>query len=369
MMHRYAALIPPRAEELPRSRDAAENFLLRSAVLSKAGARSYQYLPFGWRIKRRLETLFAVSAEKRDYNGIQLPSFNKSGPNVDPKYEPFLCRIESKHLKNAALTARSEEGMARLMALWPPDHGLRLWAISREWRADGGSGGYCRSIEYENLVAYRTGATPTGAILEEQIELAEEVLHALRLDFAWDRPACNVDGSYEARNIVVMLDDGQPFRIGQFCDFSAAQKVRSELVRQPGDNSACISLSVNRILYALGSALAQNPQACWPQALAPFDVHIVLASAKPSNETMLIAMQVADRLAIRGRSCMIDDRPISAGRKLFDSDALRLPVRVVLGARPTAGLRIEGAAEQFVPRNEIVSHILATFGEFIHEGN
>ncbi len=70
----------------------------------------------------------------------------------------------------------------------------------------------------------------------------------------------------------------------------------------------------------------------WPEALAPYRVH-VLALAGGSEEVAALAASVADEIAEAGNDVLLDDRERRPGEKFADADLLGCPVRVTVGKK------------------------------------
>jgi len=66
----------------------------------------------------------------------------------------------------------------------------------------------------------------------------------------------------------------------------------------------------------------------WPQAVAPYDAHVV---ALPGAEE--IAAQAAEALSAAGLHVLLDDRDQRAGEKFADADLLGCPIRITAGRR------------------------------------
>jgi prolyl-tRNA synthetase len=66
----------------------------------------------------------------------------------------------------------------------------------------------------------------------------------------------------------------------------------------------------------------------WPEALAPYDVHVV---ALPGLEEE--AQEVAELLDGVGRSVLLDDRDLRAGEKFADADLIGCPIRITVGKK------------------------------------
>jgi prolyl-tRNA synthetase len=66
----------------------------------------------------------------------------------------------------------------------------------------------------------------------------------------------------------------------------------------------------------------------WPEAIAPYDVHVVSLSGAED-----IANRAAARMDERGYSVLLDDRDARAGEKFADADLIGAPVRVTAGKK------------------------------------
>jgi prolyl-tRNA synthetase len=66
----------------------------------------------------------------------------------------------------------------------------------------------------------------------------------------------------------------------------------------------------------------------WPEAIAPYDVHVVSLSGAED-----IANRAAARMDERGYSVLLDDREARAGEKFADADLIGAPVRVTAGKK------------------------------------
>jgi prolyl-tRNA synthetase len=67
---------------------------------------------------------------------------------------------------------------------------------------------------------------------------------------------------------------------------------------------------------------------CWPETIAPYDVHVV---ALPGVEAQ--AEEVAQVLDAVGKDVLLDDRDQRAGEKFADADLLGCPFRVTVGRK------------------------------------
>jgi prolyl-tRNA synthetase len=66
----------------------------------------------------------------------------------------------------------------------------------------------------------------------------------------------------------------------------------------------------------------------WPEAIAPYDVHVV---ALPGAE--VIAERAAQACEAKGYDVLLDDRDARAGEKFADADLIGIPVRITAGRK------------------------------------
>ncbi|MCP2158996.1 proline--tRNA ligase [Williamsia serinedens] len=111
-----------------------------------------------------------------------------------------------------------------------------------------------------------------------------------------------------------------------------------------GENGAPVRLiqgsygiGVSRMVAVVAEQTHDEKGLCWPAAIAPFDVHVVIANTK---DTTLVdgAQQVAAALEAAGRSVLLDDRKASPGVKFKDAELIGVPLIVVVGRGWANGL-------------------------------
>jgi prolyl-tRNA synthetase len=87
-----------------------------------------------------------------------------------------------------------------------------------------------------------------------------------------------------------------------------------------------------RVLAAAVEQSHDEQGIVWPEALAPWDVH-VLSLAGGVEEVATAAEEVARSLSEAGRSVLLDERDARPGEKFADADLLGCPVRVTVGRK------------------------------------
>src|SRR5699024_4519817 len=88
-------------------------------------------------------------------------------------------------------------------------------------------------------------------------------------------------------------------------------------------------IGVTRILAAIAETTHDDKGLCWPRAVAPFDVQVVLAG---KDEAMVTAAEsLATDIADRGIEVLVDVRGERPGVKFADAELLGVPTVVIVG--------------------------------------
>jgi prolyl-tRNA synthetase len=87
-------------------------------------------------------------------------------------------------------------------------------------------------------------------------------------------------------------------------------------------------IGLGRILAAAVEQRADEAGISWPEAIAPYDVHVVALPGVADQ-----ARDAAERLGAAGYDVLLDDRDQRAGEKFADADLIGLPMRVTVGRK------------------------------------
>ncbi len=95
-------------------------------------------------------------------------------------------------------------------------------------------------------------------------------------------------------------------------------------------------VGVSRAVAAIAEQYADAKGLVWPREVAPYDVHLVIAGKDPAQAEA--ADQIADGLAARGVSVLLDDRKASPGVKFADAELLGMPTSITVGRGLASGV-------------------------------
>lgn len=113
-------------------------------------------------------------------------------------------------------------------------------------------------------------------------------------------------------------------------------------------NMGYYGIGVTRIFALIVEMYAMEDKMCWPQAIAPFDVHILPLDTTDPFQVEL-ATQVALELDQAGYDLLIDDRETSAANKEQDAALIGCPIQCTIGKKAVEGIvELEIKAKQAV---------------------
>ena len=155
------------------------------------------------------------------------------------------------------------------------------------------------------------------------------------------------------------IEVGHIFQLGR----KYSQALEATFTTEAGQEEplwmGCYGIGVSRLAQA---AVEQNHDGrgiCWPLAIAPFAVIVVIASLNEPLQVEL-AERLYGELQAAGVEVLLDDRDERAGVKFKDADLIGIPFRVVVGRGAASGqvelvARLDGkpedlAAEDLLPR-------------------
>ena len=96
-------------------------------------------------------------------------------------------------------------------------------------------------------------------------------------------------------------------------------------------------IGVTRLMGTIVEVLSDEKGLIWPEAVAPFQVHLLSLSDKAKS----FADEVYESLTKQGIECLYDDRDARAGEKFADADLIGIPTRVVIGDKALESKMLE----------------------------
>lgn len=132
------------------------------------------------------------------------------------------------------------------------------------------------------------------------------------------------------------IEVGHVFKLGTRYSESMNSTFLDENGKSKPIIMGCYGIGVSRTVAAIAEQFNDENGLIWPEAVAPFDLHLITVNPKQEDQK-----QLADELYTTLRKqfdVLYDDRQERPGVKFADSDLIGLPLRVTVGKRASEGI-------------------------------
>ena len=137
------------------------------------------------------------------------------------------------------------------------------------------------------------------------------------------------------------IEVGHIFKLGTKYSEAMSVTVQDASGRDVVPIMGCYGFGVSRIVAAIVEQCHDDDGIVWPDAVAPFDVHVVALNNTKSVDVQAVADRLHHALLAAGLAVLFDDRDERPGVKFADADLIGIPNRITVGDR---GLK-EGIVE------------------------
>jgi prolyl-tRNA synthetase len=123
----------------------------------------------------------------------------------------------------------------------------------------------------------------------------------------------------------------------------------------------CYGMGPSRIMGALVEIFHDEKGIIWPEAVAPFKIHLVNLAGSP--EVTAEAEKLYATMLQKGFDVLYDDREgVSAGEKFGDADLIGVPTRIIISKKTLALGSVEvkkrnEAKSDIIKLDELVKHL------------
>ncbi|MBU2102481.1 MAG: proline--tRNA ligase, partial [Candidatus Omnitrophica bacterium] len=375
-------------------------------LLYMASAGIYSYLPLGYKILRKIESIIrkhmnATGAQELFMSALQpIDIWEKTGR--DKTLSEVMVRFKDRRGRDLCLGPTHEEMITEIVKKYVFSYKqlpLTLYQIQTKFRDEPRPRfGLLRTCEFIMKDAYSFDATEAGLTENYQKMLAAyqnifkecglnfvmieadsgamggSVSHeflveaAIGEDILYYCPGCNKYGKTEgscltcqgAMSARTMIEIGHIFKLGT--KYSLAQEalfLNREGARLPLI-MGCYGIGVSRLLPAIIETNSDDKGIIWPASVSPFDATVVVVGESLTSQ----ALTLADVLTKEGFDILVDERNESAGVKFNDALLLGNPYTLIIGKGYAASGKIDVEARATKEKVSLTQEELITF---LHE--
>ncbi len=420
-IERQSRLFGKNSRTAPAGETSVNAQLLEQAsFVRKYMAGVYLYLPLGWRV---LQSIQAVIREELHTLGAQELFFSVLQPKELwektgrwSELSPVMYQFQDHSKKDIGLGVTHEEAMAdtvRHHVSSYKDLPLALYQIQWKFRHEPrAKSGLNRGREFlmKDLYSFHATSEDCNLYYEKvkeaylkifsRLDLSARVVEASggafskepshefqvfseagedhifscsSCDFAQNKeiatvktgdacPQCSKKTITEQRGIEV----GNIFRLGtRFSEPLGASFLSATGERRP-IVMASYGIGVSRLMGTIVETHHDKEGMCWPDAVAPFQVHLLRFGSSPElhdqSEALLSAFEKA------GITVLYDDRNQSPGASLADADLIGIPARVVISAKTNGRAELKYRTESdahLLDSSVLISQLTERFSRYV----
>lgn len=385
---RQSKLFPKTLKIAPKDAiSASHKYLLQAGFVDMLQAGVYTYLPLAWRVINKInaivrEEMNAEGAQELLMPALQPKNIWEETGRWEGSLKEVMYQFQDAGGKELGLAATHEEVVYDLMRKFInsyKDLPLAVYQIQNKFRAElRPKGGLMRGREFMMKDLYSFHLTPedladyyqkmivayqrvyrrcgldakvveaSGGVFTDNYshefqvvsEAGEDrIIYCDACDWAQNSEIAKLKVGDKCPKCGLPVKEGKSIEVGNIFNFGEkyAKDMKGYVNNEAGDKlpvlMASYGIGISRLVATLVEKYHDDRGMIWPEAVAPFKVHLI--SIKKNEE----AEKIYDQLVAAGVEVLFDDRDISAGQKFADADLIGLPYRLVISDK--TGTKIE----------------------------
>lgn len=368
----------------------SHQLLLQGGYVKQTAAGIYSFLPLGLKILQKISQIVREELDRTGALEVFLPVlqpeelWQESG-RFD-LYGSMLMKMIDSHERTFALGPTHEEVVTDIVRDFIKTYKklpLTLYQIQTKFRDElRPRFGLMRGREFMMMDAYSFSSN--AADLDESYDQMEQayirILDRLQLDYRKVQADSGEIGGSESAEFMVLSEIGEDTIIySDTSDFAANLEVYPEMAEGDilPDNQGiarfakgievghifkvgtkysqdmkafvttkegtqepiimgCYGIGVSRLIMAIMEQKCIDNQLVFPQSVAPFTVHLLVANSKDELQ-LRVAQTLYEQLVSAGVAVLFDDRNERLGVKFGDADLIGAPLRLIVGKDAATG--------------------------------
>lgn len=167
------------------------------------------------------------------------------------------------------------------------------------------------------------------------------------------------------------IEIGNIFQLGTKYTKSMEMKVSMPDGSMSEPIMGCYGIGIGRALASVVEEKADDKGIVWPMTIAPWHVHFCPLRLDDEN-VEAVAYELYKKMEDAGIEVLFDDRKVSAGVKLTDSELMGMPIRVVISPKTMANgvaevTMRENGETNFIPLSDLLSELKIMIADEIEE--
>lgn len=377
---RQSKLFRETLRETPKDAKALNHiFLVRGGFVDQLMSGVYSFQPLGFRVLKKIEQVIREELDKVGAQEVLMPILHpaeiwkKTGRWQEVGKE--LWRIKSYQGQEIALSMTHEEAITEITGRFiksASDMPLLLNQFQTKIRdEERPRAGLIRLKEFimQDAYSFDVSDKESDRAYERVFGAYEKIFKKLGLKVKAQKADSGIMGGNLSHEFKMLSSagedmlDGKPaielghtFKLGT--KYSKAFNMYFE--RKNGTKDLVVmgsyGIGLNRVMAAAVEAHHDEKGIIWPQALAPFQAHLV-ALGKKGDLVKKEADKIYNNLIKSGVEVLYDDRDEkTAGEKFADADLIGIPWRVLVSSKT-----VQSDSVELKPRSSKKTELVKTF--------
>lgn len=381
-------------KKIPREAETiSHQLLLRGDFIDQLASGIYTFLPLGWRVHQKIESLIRQEMSSLGAQEISMPVLQPRTLWEETgrwqSYVPPLFKLKDRHQKDFALGPTHEEVVTDLVrdrVHSYKDLPLGLYQIQTKFRNEARpTGGLLRTREFsmKDLYSFHASEKCFNEFYNKVTEAYFRIFKRCGLKVLMVEADPGSIGGSESHEFMFLAETGEDkVVVCSNCHFAANFELVGRISICPschkksltiqnaiegshtfklGDKYSrlmgavftdkdglkkpiimgCYGIGLGRLMGTIVEARHDDKGIIWPQEVAPFQIHL-LAFHSPDNSTYKRCQRLYQKLQTLGLEVLYDDRKgVSAGEKLIEADILGIPWRIIASQKSLAQNKFE----------------------------
>ena len=358
------------------------SLLIRAGFIDKLQSGVYTYLPLGFRVLKKIESIIRKEMETVGGQEVLMPSLHpKENWTTTGRWDSMddLYKVTDSSGRENALGGTHEEIVVPLAKQFLSSYKqlpLALFQIQNKFRMElRAKSGILRGREFfmkdlysfhadeEDLEKYYAQMKISYQNIFQQMGIGSKTYLTFASGGSFSKYSHEFQTVTEAGEDIIFICDACRIAVnkeiteteGEQCPECGNTNLKKEKSIEVGNifqlktkfsepfnltyknesgedipvSMGCYGIGLGRLMGVVVEALSDEKGIIWPESIAPFKVHLI-ALGDENSKAHREAFQMQEKLEEKGIEVLFDDRDLRAGEKFADADLLGIPLRVVV---------------------------------------
>ncbi|MDD3106327.1 MAG: proline--tRNA ligase [Bacilli bacterium] len=383
-------LFVPTLRETPKEAEVVSHkILLKGGYIKQTAAGIYSYLPLAYRVIKKIEAIIREEMDAMGASELLMPAMQPKDLWVESgrwqAYGKELVRLTDRHDREFCLGPTHEEVITAIVRDYINSYKklpLALYQIQTKFRDEFRPRfGLMRGREFimKDLYTFHSNEEDLDLWYNKTRQAYQNILNRLDLHYRIVNASSGNIGGASSEEFMILCDIGEDTIVfsdesefasnTELCDLpvgAPSPDGKGTIVHAKGIEAGhifklgtkysqpmkaffldqnqkqnpiimgCYGMGVSRLLMAVLEQHYRDEVALWPNAIAPFQIHIIPLD-KANTPAYDLSWQLYEGL-VKKYEVLFDDRDERAGVKFKDADLIGANFRIVCGRKASEGI-------------------------------